>query len=196
MYPIAHTDIDECTNGTHNCQQTCTNTPGSFVCGCLDGFVLDANGQNCTGTYVCMYVGPFSIITVLYSPNHCLPVCCFPVSIYPIQSDCDVVLVDTSTKLLIQKVHSSAVCHQCPFTICTHVHIRYPIAHPTDIDECTNGTDDCQHTCTNTLGSFVCGCYSGFTLDANGVNCTGRCMAIISEHAPSQVVLQWYKAQQ
>ena len=31
--------------------------------------------------YVCMYVGPFSIITVLYSPNHCLPVCCFPITI-------------------------------------------------------------------------------------------------------------------
>ena len=52
---------------------------------------------------------------------------------------------------------------------------------PADIDECSDGTDNCEQTCTNTPGSFVCGCFSGFSLDANGVNCTGR--SILYEHA-------------
>ncbi|CAH1253356.1 FBN1 [Branchiostoma lanceolatum] len=41
-----------------------------------------------------------------------------------------------------------------------------------DINECTDGTDNCspQATCTNTAGGFTCACYSGFS--GNGVSCT------------------------
>ena len=41
-------DVDECENETHNCDQnaTCTDTDGSFSCTCNDGYVGD--GVNCT----------------------------------------------------------------------------------------------------------------------------------------------------
>ena len=45
-------DIDECSDGTQNCSQTCTNTPGSFICGCYNsGFLLDNDGFTCNGMY-------------------------------------------------------------------------------------------------------------------------------------------------
>ena len=44
-------DIDECTNNTGNCTQTCTNTEGSFTCGCDDGYILDRDGTTCNGMY-------------------------------------------------------------------------------------------------------------------------------------------------
>ena len=40
-------DIDECSNGTHYCSQICTNTNGSFICGCDNGFLLDFDGATC-----------------------------------------------------------------------------------------------------------------------------------------------------
>ena len=46
---VSTSDIDECTAGTHNCQQQCTNTPGSFTCGCNTGYELLANGYQCQG---------------------------------------------------------------------------------------------------------------------------------------------------
>ena len=48
----------------------------------------------------------------------------------------------------------------------------------TDIDECFLNTDNCAPTavCTNTIGSFSCGCLPGYTGD--GVNCTGKLLII------------------
>lgn len=50
-----HTDIDECTSRSHNCDPilaTCNNTFGSFLCTCIQGFSGD--GVMCSGeTKVC-----------------------------------------------------------------------------------------------------------------------------------------------
>ena len=43
-----------------------------------------------------------------------------------------------------------------------------------DIDECRDGTDDCTQTCTNTDGSFTCGCNTGYLLDTDGFTCNGK----------------------
>ena len=53
------------------------------------------------------------------------------------------------------------VCH-APF----HTHA--------DTDECAMGMDNCQHTCFNTDGSFLCACFAGSTLAADGMTCTGK----------------------
>ena len=49
---ITHTDIDECEQGTHDCDAnaTCTNTPGSYNCVC--NFLFTGNGHNCEGMYI------------------------------------------------------------------------------------------------------------------------------------------------
>ena len=42
-------DIDECTSNSHICEQNCTNTAGSYVCFCQNGYTLDQNGLSCSG---------------------------------------------------------------------------------------------------------------------------------------------------
>ena len=46
--------------------------------------------------------------------------------------------------------------------------------HSSDIDECTDDTDNCatNAACMNTPGSFTCTCSQGFT--GNGVMCRGK----------------------
>ena len=49
-------DVDECQENLHSCQHICTNTDGSFSCGCNEGFMLDGDGQNCTGKIINAYI--------------------------------------------------------------------------------------------------------------------------------------------
>ena len=44
-------DIDECSTETDNCLHMCTNIPGSFICGCSDGYFLGSDGFTCIGIY-------------------------------------------------------------------------------------------------------------------------------------------------
>ena len=67
MYVIFDTDIDECSENTDNCSQTCTNTDGNFTCGCYIGYLLDTDGTTCNGMYRDYYV--YIIITSKNSKN-------------------------------------------------------------------------------------------------------------------------------
>ena len=43
----------------------------------------------------------------------------------------------------------------------------------TDVDECAQNIHDCEHTCENTIGSFLCGCNAGYELTSDGRTCQG-----------------------
>ena len=55
LYMLFHTicfaDVDECTDGSHNCAQLCYDTSGSFACACRSGYTLASDGRSCNGTY-------------------------------------------------------------------------------------------------------------------------------------------------
>ena len=57
MYICFYSDTDDCTDGTHNCSQICTNTNGSFTCGCFNGYELDYDNVTCNGMCkMCIYM--------------------------------------------------------------------------------------------------------------------------------------------
>ena len=43
------TDIDECQTNNGGCNQTCTNTDGSFECSCVTGYILMMDDMGCDG---------------------------------------------------------------------------------------------------------------------------------------------------
>ena len=47
-------DNDECS--THNCSQICTNTVGTFICGCNIGFWLNNDKVSCNGMQRKLYM--------------------------------------------------------------------------------------------------------------------------------------------
>ena len=50
----------------------------------------------------------------------------------------------------------------------------------TDIDECAESLDNCEHECLNSQGSFTCRCSNKYWLSSDGYSCEGTCIAHIS----------------
>ena len=51
VHLLLKADVDECKLGTHECNQICVNTVGSFMCDCYPGFILDINEYTCNGEF-------------------------------------------------------------------------------------------------------------------------------------------------
>ncbi len=64
-------------------------------------------------------------------------------------------------------VHTSLSPSHC---IHTFIVIIFVLA---DINEC-GGENGCTQVCNNTDGSFQCSCFSGYTLNADGVSCHSK----------------------
>lgn len=50
-------DIDECTegySGDDKCEHNCTNTVGSFICSCSNGYELNSNNFSCDGKNIAL----------------------------------------------------------------------------------------------------------------------------------------------
>ena len=46
---VHSSDINECAENSDGCEQMCTDTDGSFVCSCRDGFRLGSDRRSCDG---------------------------------------------------------------------------------------------------------------------------------------------------
>ena len=69
--------------------------------------------------------------------------------------------------------HAHAHVHTTHTHTCKHTH-RYKlfIHNIIDIDECDTNNGGCEHTCTNSDGSYTCSCNTGYTLDLDDEGCS------------------------
>ena len=62
--------VDECMQGTHVCEQNCTDTNTTYLCSCGSGYQLTTKG-NCTGIhiniYACMRANPTTILITVFA---------------------------------------------------------------------------------------------------------------------------------
>lgn len=121
-------EIHECFELTHLCEQICGNTDGSYVCSCSPGYSLATNGFSCTSKTQKIFVTGWDVIKIS------LP----------------------------------------------------------DIDECGLGTDLCTHECMDTVGSYICSCRLGYSLDTDGHTCSG--MRVAHNYSETSELKTWGSA--
>ena len=60
-------------------------------------------------------------------------------------------------------------------------------SHNADINECSSTNGGCNHVCTNTIGTFLCSCNSGYELESDQRTCVG-------EWIKGRKILLWIEA--
>eukprot|EP01124_Arcella_intermedia_P018681 TRINITY_DN257_c0_g1_i2.p1 TRINITY_DN257_c0_g1~~TRINITY_DN257_c0_g1_i2.p1 ORF type:complete len:1093 (+),score=193.29 TRINITY_DN257_c0_g1_i2:407-3280(+) len=165
-------DIDECFFKTHNCEQYCSNTIGSFICLC-DSRPLTGVGQYCecmTG-YEKINGTCQDIDECLNQTHNCEQKCTNTNGSY--YCSCD---ITSNFKLNVDGYHCDCINgYQKINSTCK------------DIDECLSHTHNCEHFCTNSIGSYNCSCDSRAKLNVDRHHCdcingfqklTGTCQDI------------------
>ncbi|EGC34621.1 hypothetical protein DICPUDRAFT_34701, partial [Dictyostelium purpureum] len=140
-------DVNECSTNNGGCAQTCTNTPGSFACSCAAGYTLNPDGKGCTDINECATSNGGCAQTCTNSPGSFACSC------------------DSGYTLNADK-------KGCTGYLKLNIHFFFIIKTKIDINECATSNGGCAHTCTNSIGSFVCSCDAGYTLNSDKKGCT------------------------
>ncbi|XP_061188887.1 uncharacterized protein LOC133197060 [Saccostrea echinata] len=158
-------DIDECKNNP--CMeehQICVNTPGSFRCDCVAGFI-NVNG-NCLDIDECE------------NPTACTQKCINTEGSYTCGCKAGYRLADTDDCRDIDECNNVR-CHDCsnwPGGFQCSCNEGYELNSATlecnNVNECIDGNNQCSSNanCTDTIGSYECSCHQGYK--GNGRVCT------------------------
>ncbi|KAL5010333.1 hypothetical protein ScPMuIL_012638 [Solemya velum] len=178
-------DLDECQSALlNNCSQICINAIGSHSCECKSGYNL-VNGTDCTDINECK-------LGIATCEQECVNVRgsynCYCYSNYILQNDrktCKLVQDCTLDCSHICRVDTSGgeACY-CP----SGYRLGGDGITCLDNDECEDDTtNNCSHTCINTLSGYECSCNIGYKLANDrrtceecdyihyGENCTEVC---------------------
>ena len=168
------TDIDECTDGTDNCDvnASCANTDGGFTCTCDNGYTSD--GTACTDEDEC------TLGTDKCDDN----ATCSNVPGNLVHSIVLVILDSRETVLLVLMTTNALMKPIIVILMLTvptsldhllaHVMQAIPaMVYPAmEYRECKDNTHNCDSaaTCTNIAGSFTCACNIGNS--GSGLTCS------------------------
>ncbi|KAG9469252.1 matrilin-2 [Eleutherodactylus coqui] len=160
-----------CSSAPHGCDHFCINTPGSYLCMCKQGYVLNPDEKTCRtedlcatekhgceqicvntlGSYLCQCHDAYELAR---DGKSCTIVDYCALGTHGCQHEC-------------LNVNSSYVCQCRPGFILNpdKKTCRRP-------DYCSLSNHGCQHECVNTDDSYNCKCRSGYSLNADKKTCT------------------------
>ena len=175
------TESYQCFNKSINCENSCINTPTSYICACEEGFGLTlreaeqachdidecvqnaslCKGKKCRntlGSYQCYCDEGFYA-----EENSCLDV-----------NECSSIPCEHTCTNIV----GSYVCSCFPgFVLDTDMQtcqcstgfsLSLDRSRCVDIDECSHNNGGCEHRCVNLVGSYDCVCAEGFGLTVRG----------------------------
>nr|XP_021516180.1 matrilin-2 isoform X3 [Meriones unguiculatus] len=162
--------VHMCSVLEHNCAHFCINTPGSYICKCKQGYILNTDQKTCRiqdlcatedhgceqlcvnmlGSFVCQCYGGYALaedgkrcaaVDYCASENH----------------GCEHECVNAESSYRCQ-------CHE-------GFALNPDKKTCTKIDHCASSNHGCQHECVNTQKSALCRCLKGFMLNPDRKTC-------------------------
>uniref|UniRef100_A0A8C9C9J6 Matrilin-2 n=1 Tax=Phocoena sinus TaxID=42100 RepID=A0A8C9C9J6_PHOSS len=180
--------VHMCSILEHNCAHFCINTPGSYVCRCRQGYILNSDQTTCRiqdlcaaedhgceqlcvnllGSFVCQC---YSGYTLAEDGKRCVAVDYCTSENHGCEHEC----VNTD---------SSYFC-RCPKGFALNPDKKTC----TRINYCALNKPGCEHECVNTEEGYYCRCHRGYTLDPNGKTCSRVDHCAEQDHGCAQLCL-------
>lgn len=162
--------VHMCSVLEHNCAHFCINTPGSYVCRCKQGYILNSDQTTCRIQDLCA------------TEDHaCEQLCVNVPGSFVCQCYSGYNLAEDGKKCVAVDYCASenhGCEHECVNADSSYVcRCREGFAlNPdkktcTKIDYCASLNHGCQHECVNTDHSYTCRCLRGFTLNPDKKTC-------------------------
>ncbi|XP_050742422.1 fibrillin-1 isoform X2 [Drosophila biarmipes] len=165
-------DINECELANRICHHGCTNTNGSYICHCKEGYHLRKDKQNCDRNIICQpgYT-PSADGTRCQDIDECKLMKSSNPKHHPCQQMCGNAegsfRCHCSRGYHLLKDNRSCALDPCP----PGFERSSDGLKCQDINECELVNRICHHGCTNTNGSYICHCKEGYHLRKDKQNC-------------------------
>uniref|UniRef100_A0A8B9S630 Matrilin 3 n=1 Tax=Apteryx owenii TaxID=8824 RepID=A0A8B9S630_APTOW len=72
---VTFSSVNMCALGTHDCEQVCVSSGGSYVCDCYEGYTLNPDMRTCSGKDLVLLQYISSLISSMSSLHECDQVC-------------------------------------------------------------------------------------------------------------------------
>ncbi|XP_045211817.2 uncharacterized protein LOC123563207 [Mercenaria mercenaria] len=163
-------DIDECNDKSHQCDQNCRNTLGEHACYCNEGYILDSDNKTCNDVDEC---GINNGGCSHNCTNEIGSFLCGCIDGYSLQNDsrscvdlneCDIGNGNCDQICLNTEGSYSCNCTDGYYLMTDGLTCE-------DVNECAFDNGGCDHVCNNTDGYFFCKCFSGYFLNNDTMSC-------------------------
>ncbi|XP_049709494.1 matrilin-2 isoform X3 [Elephas maximus indicus] len=163
--------VHMCSVLEHNCAHFCVNTPGSYVCRCKEGYILNSDQTTCRTVDYCASENHGCEHECVNADNSYI---CRCREGFALNSD-----EKTCTKIDYCASSNHGCQHECVNTDdsyscrCLKGFTLNPDKKTCRrINYCALNKPGCEHECVNTEESYYCRCRRGYTLDSNGKTCS------------------------
>ncbi|XP_026519085.1 matrilin-2 isoform X1 [Terrapene carolina triunguis] len=174
-----------CSITEHGCDHFCINTPGSYMCRCKQGYILNADQKTCSTQDLCAV-----------EKHACEQICVNTPGSYVCQCYDGYGLDEDGKKCIVVDLcalDNQGCQHECVsmddsyYCRCHQGFILNPdrrtCRRP---DYCALQTHGCQQECVNTNDSYFCQCRHGFTLNPDKRTCKRINFCALGKHGCEQ----------
>uniref|UniRef100_A0A671FEJ3 Matrilin-2 n=1 Tax=Rhinolophus ferrumequinum TaxID=59479 RepID=A0A671FEJ3_RHIFE len=180
--------VHMCSLLEHNCAHFCINTPGSYICRCKQGYILNSDQKTCRIQDLCA------------AEDHgCEQLCVNILGSFVCQCYSGYTLAEDGRRCVAVDYCASenhGCEHECMnadgsyFCRCAKGFALNPDKKTcTRINYCALNKPGCEHECANTEEGYYCRCRQGYTLDPNGKTCSRVDHCAKQDHGCEQLCL-------
>ncbi|XP_057896322.1 matrilin-2 [Melospiza georgiana] len=172
----------------HHCDHFCINTPGSYLCRCKQGYILNADQKTCSTQDLCAV-----------EKHACEQICVNTPGSYVCQCY-EGYELDADGKSCVVVDYCALDNHGCQHECVNTKDSYYCRCHPGFIlnpdkrtcgkpDYCSLQDHGCEQECVNTDDSYFCQCQEGFRLNPDKKTCKRVDHCVESNHGCEQLCL-------